>query len=118
MAQSIAGVEQLGEDRRTVLYRVAQSALANIAQHARATRVTVSLRKIAATVCLEIHDNGKSFDVARVLAAKRHQRLGLIGSRERVEMVGGTFTVESAPGRGTTVCARVPFNVGARAGGG
>ncbi len=115
---AFTGVEQLGEDCRTVLYRVAQSALANIARHAGATQVSVSLRKSMATVCLEIHDNGKSFDVVRVLAAKRQRRLGLIGSRERVEMVGGTFAVESAPGRGTTVCARVPFNGHSRAAGG
>ncbi len=107
------GVEQLSENRRTVLFRVAQSALSNIAQHAQATCATISLTKVGATVRLEVHDDGKSFNVARVLTAKRQQRLGLIGSRERVEMVGGSFSVESAPGQGTTLRAIVPFGRGA-----
>ena len=59
---------------------------------------------------MEIHDNGKSFDVERVLFAKRHKRLGLLGSRERVEMVGGKFGVESAPGKGTTISAEIPIS--------
>ena len=115
------GVEQLSDDRRTVLYRVAQSALSNIARHAQATGATISLTKVGATVRLEVHDDGKSFDAARVLTAKRQQRLGLIGSRERVEMVGGSFSVESAPGQGTTLRATVPFGPdanGSGAGGG
>jgi signal transduction histidine kinase len=46
----------------------------------------------------------------RVLFAKRHKRLGLIGSRERVEMVGGKFGIESAPGHGTTISAEIPIS--------
>jgi signal transduction histidine kinase len=61
-------------------------------------------------VLLKIHDNGKSFDVARTLDTKRYKRLGLLGMRERVEMVGGTFDIQSAPGRGTTVRAAFPKN--------
>ena len=106
---AFAGVEQLGSTRRMVLYRVAQSALTNIAQHARATKVRVSIQKIQAAIRMEVHDNGKSFEVERVLFAKRHKRLGLLGMRERVEMVGGSFSVESAPGKGTTISAQIPF---------
>jgi signal transduction histidine kinase len=58
---------------------------------------------------MEIHDNGKSFEVERVLFAKRHKRLGLLGSRERVEMIGGTFGIESAPGRGTLISVEIPL---------
>ena len=108
--KAFAGVERLSSHRRTVLYRVAQSALTNIAQHAHATDVKVSLLKIRNTARLEIHDNGKSFDVERVLFAKRYKRLGLIGTRERVEMIGGSFNVESAPGKGTTIRAQIPFS--------
>jgi len=106
---AFAGVEKLSNARRTVLYRVAQSALANIAKHAQASRVKVSIQKVKNTICMEIHDDGKSFEVEKVLFAKRHQRLGLPGMRERVEMIGGCFNVESAPGQGTTICARLPF---------
>jgi len=109
-----AGLERLDSARRTVLYRVAQSALTNVAQHAQASRVKVSIRKLRDTIRLEIHDDGKSFEVDRVLFAKRHTRLGLLGMRERVEMVGGSFGVESAPGKGTTIRAQIPLGNGNR----
>jgi PAS domain S-box-containing protein len=107
---AFAGVEQLDSIQRTVLYRVAQSALANVDRHAHASDVKVSIRKLQDVIRLEIHDNGKSFDLERVLFAKRHKRLGLLGSRERVEMVGGKFGVESAPGQGTTISAEIPIS--------
>ena len=103
-------MEQLQHTQRTVLYRVAQSALANVEKHAHARNAKVSIRKLKGAIRLEIHDNGKSFEVERVLFAKRHKRLGLLGSRERVEMVGGKFGVESAPGQGTTVSAEIPID--------
>jgi len=106
---AFAGVEQLNGIQRTVLYRVAQSALANVHKHAHASEVKVSIHKLQDAIRLEIHDNGKSFDIERVLFAKRHKRLGLLGSRERVEMVGGKFGVESAPGQGTTISAEIPI---------
>ena len=54
----------------------------------------------------------------RVLHAKRSKRLGLLGMRERVEMVGGNFSVESAPGKGTTIQAQIPLGKAARGRGG
>ena len=108
---AFAGVEQLNSTKRTVLFRVAQAALANVAQHAHATRIKVTIRKLSGAICMEINDDGKSFEVERVIFAKRNKRLGLIGMRERVEMVGGTFSIESAPGKGTTVQAQLPFNL-------
>jgi PAS domain S-box-containing protein len=106
---AVAGVEQLNSTKRTVLYRVAQSALANVDKHAHASHVKVSIRQRDGAIRLEIHDNGKSFEMERVLFAQRHKRLGLLGSRERVEMVGGKFGVESAPGQGTTITAEIPI---------
>ena len=58
---------------------------------------------------MKIKDDGKSFEVERVLHAKGSKRLGLLGMRERLEMVGGRFQVESAPGKGTTVTAHIPL---------
>ena len=107
-----AGLEQLDSAKRTVLYRVAQEALTNVAQHAQASRVEVSIQKLRDAIRMEIKDNGKSFEVERVLFAKRNKRLGLLGMRERVEMVGGSFAVESAPGKGTTIRAQIPFGNG------
>jgi PAS domain S-box-containing protein len=107
---AFAGVEQLNSSQRTVLYRVAQSALANVDRHAQASNVKVSIRRLKGTIRMEIHDDGKSFEAARVLLAKRPKRLGLLGSRERVEMIGGTFGIESAPGLGTTISAEIPIS--------
>jgi len=112
---AFAAVEQLDSDKRTVLFRVAQEAFTNVAKHAQASLVTVRIRRLPGVVRMEIHDNGRSFQVARVLLAKRVNRLGLLGMRERVEMVGGSFTVESAPGNGTTIRAQIPFGRGRKA---
>ena len=111
---TFAGVEQLNSAKRTVFYRVVQSALANVAQHSKANRVQVSIRKLRDTVRMDITDNGTGFEVERVLFAKRGQRLGLLGMRERVEMVGGSFSVESTPGKGTTIRAQIPLANGKR----
>ncbi len=105
---SFPGVEALSNAGRTVLYRVTLEALTNVVRHAHARRATVVIQEIPDAVRLEVHDDGRSFPVDRLLASGANKRLGLIGMRERVEMVGGNFTIESAPGRGTTVRAEVP----------
>jgi signal transduction histidine kinase len=102
-------VERLHVDRRTILFRVAQEALANVDHHARASSVEVSIRKFRAVVRMEIHDNGRSFKMDRVFSDKKIKRLGLLGMRERVEMIGGTFAVESSPKTGTTIRADIPY---------
>ncbi|MBN2505170.1 MAG: sensor histidine kinase, partial [Verrucomicrobia bacterium] len=112
--KAFAGVEGLDNARRTVLYRVAQEALNNVARHAQASRVEANIQKLPNAVCLHIKDDGKSFAVERVLHAGKNQRLGLLGMRERVEMVGGRFTVDSAPGHGTTIQAHIPLGNGGR----
>jgi signal transduction histidine kinase len=106
---AFAGVEALNGDRRTVLFRVAQEALNNVVRHARATLVTVNIIRLDRAIRLEIADNGQSFAVGQTLRSRNNKRLGLVGMRERVEMVGGQLTIESAPGRGTTVRAEIPF---------
>lgn len=114
---AFAGVAELDDTRRTVLYRVAQEALTNVAKHAHASQVTVNIRPHAGAARMEIKDNGRSFDVERVLRAQKGRRLGLLGMRERLEMVGGEFTIASAPGAGTTVMAQIPFGKSERGGG-
>jgi signal transduction histidine kinase len=108
---AFGGVEALGDNERTVLFRVAQEALTNVARHARATQVKISIRRISGSVRMEISDNGKSFLVEKTVTAKNPKRLGLVGMKERVEMVGGKLTIESMRGKGTTVCAEIPFIV-------
>jgi signal transduction histidine kinase len=106
---AFGGVEALGSDKRTALFRVAQEALTNVARHAHATRVGLSIIKIPGAIRMEISDNGRSFHIGNALTARNPKRLGLIGMKERVEMVGGRMAIESAPGKGTTVRAEIPL---------
>lgn len=105
---AFAGVEKIDAARRTVLYRVAQEALTNVARHAGASRVEVIIRRTGKSVYMEVGDDGKSFQVQPVLLARGSKRLGLLGMRERVEMVGGSFQIESVPGKGTKIIALIP----------
>ncbi|HTI99578.1 MAG TPA: histidine kinase [Dongiaceae bacterium] len=105
---AFAGVEGLAPAQRTVLFRVAQEALTNVARHAQASRVEVSIRQQAPGICMTITDDGKSFHVQRVLLSRGNKHLGLLGMRERLEMIGGHFEVVSIPGRGTAITAQIP----------
>ncbi|OGV66277.1 MAG: hypothetical protein A3K19_28705 [Lentisphaerae bacterium RIFOXYB12_FULL_65_16] len=107
-------IEKLDSLKLTVLYRVAQEALTNVAKHAQASQVSVSIQTPPGFICLEVWDNGTSFDVTDVLGPRRRKRLGILGMRERAEMVGGTFAIESAPGNGTTVRVQLPFRSDAK----
>jgi PAS domain S-box-containing protein len=107
--KAFAGIEQLSIAKRTVLYRVAHEALNNVASHAKAGQVEVSIQKLRDGICMKVKDDGKSFQVRRALHPRRNNRLGLLGMRERLEMVGGSFDVESAPGKGTTIKAWIPI---------
>jgi PAS domain S-box-containing protein len=104
------GVEQLSAASRTVLYRVAQAALTNVAQHAKATWAKVQIHKEAGAVCLEIKDDGIGLSGESGALAKQHKHLGLLGMKERVEMVGGSFSLHSVPGRGTAIRAEIPLD--------
>ncbi len=102
------GVEALDGSKRTVLYRVAQEALNNIHRHAQATRADISISNLPAFACMEIKDDGRGFKMNGTARAGKGERLGLLGMRERLEMVGGSFQVTSSPGHGTTVRVEIP----------
>jgi PAS domain S-box-containing protein len=106
--------KQLDSAKRTVLYRVAQESLMNVARHAQASEVNMSIHKLRGVIHMEVKDNGKSFQVQAALPTGKKKRLGLLGMRERVEMVGGRLSVESSPGNGTTIRAEIPFANGTR----
>jgi signal transduction histidine kinase len=107
---AFAGVEKLSNAKRTALYRVAQEALTNVARHARASKVGVTIQGLTNVIRMQITDDGKSFEVEQMWRVKKIQHLGLLGMRERVEMVGGKFSIESSPGHGTTVQVIIPFH--------
>jgi PAS domain S-box-containing protein len=112
---AFAEVEKLETSGRTALFRIAQETFTNVARHAKASRVKVNIRKFPDSICMKINDDGKSFKVDRALHASTGKRLGLLGMRERLEMIGGSFEVESSPGKGTTIIAQIPL---AKRGGG
>ena len=91
---------------KITIYRLVQESLANGFRHGQATTQRVAVTQSADNLSLEIADNGQGFDPA---AAVDKGRLGVEGMRERVEILGGTFRVESKPGKGTTVIASLPF---------
>jgi signal transduction histidine kinase len=101
-------VNQLPIELSAILYRVALEALNNVAIHAQAGEVQVQIRKLPNSVCMKIADDGVSFDVEDVLSASGNGRLGLLGMKERLEMVGGKLSIQSRPGHGTTVTAKIP----------
>ena len=107
--KAFAGVEQLDINKRTTLYRVAQEALTNVSRHAKASQVEINIQKLADGVGMTVWDNGKSFEVERMLHARGRKRLGLLGMRERLEMVGGRFEIESVSGKGTVITANIPY---------
>lgn len=104
------GIEAMDINRRTVLFRVAQEALTNVARHAKSSTVTVKIAQAKGLARMTITDNGKSFNVQRVLDAKASKHLGLLGMRERMEMIDGTLAIVSVPGKGTVITALAPFN--------
>jgi signal transduction histidine kinase len=99
----------LGEEAATAVFRIVQESLTNVARHAQASEVRVSLCRVSGQYVLQVRDDGQGFDPE---AARLN--LGLVGVRERVLALRGELAVSSAPGRGTSIEVRFP--VGAAAG--
>ena len=91
----------------TALFRIIQESLTNVVLHAKATRVDVLLNLHNGHLVTIVEDDGVGFLES---SPGTEDHLGLFGMRERIEMLGGVFTIESSPGKGTTVKAEVPFN--------
>jgi PAS domain S-box-containing protein len=92
-------------ERATAVFRILQETLTNIARHANATEVDVTLARSNGDLSLEVRDNGKGIADAKL---SEGQSLGILGMRERALLLGGEFTISSAPGAGTTVKVRIP----------
>ncbi len=99
----------LNAEQKTALFRIAQESLANVAKHAQATEVVVTLGFAEDKMQLRIKDNGKGFVVSQQRTAVEKNRLGLLGMQERARLVNGRCLVQSAPGCGTTVMAEIPL---------
>ena len=106
---SISGLEQrLPREIELTLYRVGQEALSNVIKHAQAQQVQVTLRRSAASICLEVVDDGIGFEPGLVRTGDRHG-MGLVGMRERAGMIGGDLRIKSHPQRGTHILVCVPL---------
>jgi len=97
--------ERLSPEVETALYRIVQEALTNVLKHASARHVSILLVRRERSVSAVIEDDGQGF----VPSEAREDGLGLVGMRERLELVDGRFDVESQPGAGTTIVAEVPL---------
>lgn len=106
-----AGLERrLPPEVETALFRVVQEAVTNIAKHAEAETVLIQCTADARQVTIEIEDDGRGFEPqALVPSRETGTGLGLAGIRERVELLGGTVEIESAPGQGMRIALSVPF---------
>ena len=105
--------QAIPEALRTVIFRITQEALNNIAKYSGADWMLLSLRKTNGTLVLVVRDNGRGFEVEKALTKESTERgLGLASMRERTELSGGTFSIDSAPGKGTVVQVTWPEKTG------
>ena len=95
----------LDQDRSTAIFRIFQETLTNVARHAKATSVKVSLKETMDKLVLKVRDNGKGITEKQISSPKS---FGLMGMRERAAHFGGVFKINGVPGRGTTVEVKIP----------
>jgi two-component system sensor histidine kinase UhpB len=101
---------RLPHEIETALFRAAQEVIINIERHARADRALIQVRKEPdGHLVIEIEDDGEGFDPAALQPSPEGRGLGLLGVRERIDLVGGVTEIDSAPGAGTRVTLRVPI---------
>jgi two-component system CheB/CheR fusion protein len=99
---------RLAPQVETCLYRITQEALNNAAKYAQAARVEIILERRDGDAVLVIEDDGVGFDLAEAVEGEGGRGLGLVGMRERAALLGGSLDIETEPGKGTTIFARVP----------
>ena len=98
---------QLAPAQSTALFRILQETLTNVVRHADAKHVKVQLEVANRSLTMRVHDDGRGFRSAEVANTRS---LGLLGMRERAELLGGSFSVRGFPGEGTTVTVSIPLS--------
>jgi two-component system sensor histidine kinase UhpB len=104
--------ERLSSEMETVLYRIVQEALTNVARHAHATKAIITMKEENGAVDVLIHDNGSGFHAGTLEekpADGQEHGWGLVGMYERAKLLEGELTIDSAPGKGTTIHANLPI---------
>ncbi|HKD77021.1 MAG TPA: sensor histidine kinase [Ktedonobacterales bacterium] len=108
-----ADAVEVGPERATAIYRIIQEALTNIAKHADAHNVRVVLERRPYDITIAVSDDGRGFDLRVIQECERDQEgpgLGIFGMEERARLLGGTYSIKTRPGVGTTVIATIPMN--------
>ena len=100
--------ERLAPEVEVCGYRIVQEAMTNVARHAQASLCRLYLQRLPFTLLITVEDNGRGFDPRRLETANPRRGLGLVGIRERASGLGGTFRLESSPGRGTRLSVELP----------
>lgn len=102
--------KRLAREAEITVYRIVQESLTNVARHSKASKANVILNQGNKSFTVIIEDNGVGFDIKEMKDRNRKlKRLGLYGMEERAALVGGTFTVESTPGSGTSIYVEIPW---------
>jgi PAS domain S-box-containing protein len=96
----------LDKEQSTAIFRILQETLTNVARHANATRVNITLRKKAGNLILEVRDNGRGITESEI---SNPRSLGLLGMRERALLLGGNVEISGTPGKGTAVTVQIPY---------
>ena len=103
-----ASIDQMSGGVRTALYRTVQEALTNVARHSKASHAAILIESRGNHIHMTVTDDGHGFHVVDKTRSRKKSRLGLVGMRERIEMIGGTFEVASKPGSPTTIRIAIP----------
>jgi PAS domain S-box-containing protein len=103
---------ELGDARKSAVFRIVQESLTNVARHAKATRVDVRIGRDDGAIAIDVRDDGVGFDMN---APQSRRSRGLLGMRERAYLLGGTLEITSAPGKGTALAVRIPIRTEASA---
>ncbi len=105
-------IERLPDHVEVAAFRIVQEAVSNVVRHAKASKAWVRLTVDERGLRIQVTDDGVGFDAVEASArARTGEAVGLMGMRERAELAGGSFSVESTPGHGTTVSALIPIPV-------
>lgn len=101
--------DRFSSELETACFRIVQEGVTNVVRHARASRISVRLERVLSDLILLITDDGAGFDARMLRSGNGTATLGLRGMEERVNAIGGTITIDSAPALGTEICARFPI---------
>lgn len=100
--------ERLNTVLEVAVFRIIQECLNNIVKHANASKVSVILEYTGSEILISVRDNGRGFNKDEVFSMSEGEHYGLLSMRERVKLLDGEFSIETAPGRGTRIFSRIP----------